>query len=191
MARKKDLTWGRINDILDFVYPSDEVERKINGMWRQMFVRCLDKTCKSYPYYKDSNIHPSLYYKSNLLKWFMSEPRWSEFVSHPELHWCIDKDMKCPGNKNYYPEYMTLTTQSDNSKERHKRNPNNKVRAILAISLDKKSKFLFKSFIDTTSKGFNKGNVYRCCEKVDKYKSHKGYKWYYLNYKHPFYLRKI
>ena len=105
-----------------------------------------------------------------------------------DLRWVIDKDIKQPGNRIYSPEFCILTLASTNCKDVLTRygNPKPK-RPIIAISSSKI--LLFHYLGDAHSKGFYQGNIVSCCK--GKIKSYKGYKWYYLNYKHGKRLRKI
>ena len=158
--------------------------RRIYDMWKNMWNRCRNPKHKKYKNYKDCKIHEDFRFLSNFVDWIISEPRFEEFCNTcDKISWCIDKDMKYVGNRNYYPEYMTLTTLSENSKEMINRrgNPNPKV-SVIAISDNKV--LLFKSVHDAQDKGFRHGCIKACIDKLPYYKTHKGYKWYRINYKH-------
>ena len=105
--------------------------------------------------------------------------------------WSVDKDSKCSGNKNYYPEYMTLMHHSDNARERINRNGDSFLKPkqpVIGIPLDDtKIIILVSSMSDVSKYGFDKGNIGRCLAK--KFKQHKGYKWYKVNFKHNKNLR--
>lgn len=86
---------------------------------------------------------------------------------------------------------MTLTTKSENTEERNNRrgNPNPKT-PVIAIDNNNNNKILlFKSTHDAQDKGFDSGNISRCANKSPRHKTHKGYKWYKVNYKHNLRLR--
>lgn len=151
--------------------------KKVYDMWRHMWARVYTR-----PDWFGCLIHPSFKYLSNYVGFIMSEPRFEEFtLTCDKVSWTIDKDAKDPNNRNYYPEYMTLCTKSENTQERNSRrgNPNPKV-PIIGIKGD--SVILLKSMFDGDAKRFNNGNISLCLNK--KRKTHKGYKWYKVNYKH-------
>ena len=149
--------------------------QKVYHMWKHMWSRV----------YTELNwfgclIHPDFKYLSNYVDWIMQEPRFEEFCNTcDKVMWSVDKDMKVPNNRNYYPECMTLTTRIENSEECIKRrgNPNPNI-PVIAINSSKV--LLFKSTRDARNKGFTQSTVSQCVNK--KHKSHKGYKWYKVNY---------
>ena len=155
---------------------------KVYDMWRDTWRRVY-----GHINYFGSLIHPSFKYLSNYVKWIEEQPRFNEFCKTcNKTMWSIDKDLKYPNNRYYYPEYMTLTTQSENTKERINRNgsPNRTPKKpVIGIPLDVMNKIVFTiSIKDVRKYGFDKGNVSKCLSKI--YKTHKGYKWYKLSYRH-------
>lgn len=164
--------------------------KKAYYLWYSNWDRCKNSKHPSYEYYKDCKIYEDFKYLSKFVDWLISEPRFKEFCETCDnISWSIDKDKKDINNRNYYPEYMTLTTVSENSKEMIDRrgNPNPKVPVI---AIDKNNKvLLFKSTLDAKKKGFDQGNISKCLK--GKYKTHKGYKWYKVSYSHNLRLRKI
>ena len=178
-------------DIKGFISNSSpKWHKNARRLWRKMWLRCYDPTSDNYQYYKDCKIHEKFRLFSNFLKWLESEPRFEDFKrTCGNIRWCIDKDMKCSRNRNYYPEYMTLTTQSINSKERNKRlgipdgNRNNRI-PIIGICDD--SILLFKSYAHAKEYKFYRSSIKKCYKNNKRYK---GYKWYRLNYKHGKVLR--
>lgn len=178
------LKYGRINDVPSSHYPSQDVDRVISVMWLNMFERVFNDKREGYQYWKDSKIHESLYLKSNFVKWIESEPLYDELVKNPKAGWCIDKDSKCPGNKNYYPEYMTLMLKSDNVKERNSRkgNPSLQIRKpIIGIPLDNKNFKIVFPYVNWYAKflgEFSDYSITKCAKGLKD--SYKGYKWYYL-----------
>ena len=156
--------------------------RKVYDMWRDTWGRVTDINNWRYEYYKDCKILEDYQFLSNYVKFVMSEPRFEEFTKTcDKVRWSVDKDKKDPNNRNYYPEYMTLTTQSENSKERNNRKdlPNPKV-PVIGIKVD--SIILLKSTKDGEAKGFDQSAISLCIRKL--HKTHKGYRWYRINYKH-------
>ena len=153
-------------------------------MWKNMWCRVTDPSNISYSNYKDCKIHDKFRIFSNFLKWLEKEPRFEEFCSTcHEVRWCIDKDIKCPGNRNYYPEFMTLTTQSENCRDRNSRfnysNSNHAKKSIIGVSLKDNSMIVFDAISHTVQSGFHSSNIIACL-KGDR-KSHKGYKWFYID----------
>ena len=75
-------------------------------------------------------------------------------------------------------------TQSENCIECINRNGTSKPKQpVVGIPLDDTKKIILTiSQKDVTKYGFDLGNVNRCLNK--KQKSHKGYKWLRVNYKH-------
>ena len=147
-------------------------------MWRLMWRRCYDPTSSHYRKYCLSIIHDDFRLLSNFIEWIQAQPRFEEFRSTcHEVSWTIDKDMKVDNNIHYYPEFMSLCTMSENSLERHKRNPNPS-KPIRAISLDGYSFIEFTSVNEVRDSGFTPSNVYACLK--GRQKSHKGYRWEYI-----------
>lgn len=166
--------------------------KKVYHMWRRMWKRVYTEI-----YWFGSLIHPSFKYLSNYVKWIESQPRFKEFCSTcDKTRWSVDKDSKYPGNKNYYPEYMTLMLGSENSiesinrnghpllkKDVARKNGRKRMKPVLGISLDDSKKIILTIARQDVSKyGFDPSVVGKCIAK--KRKHHKGYKWYKLNYKH-------
>lgn len=153
---------------------------RIYDMWRNMWKRVYSNV-----YYFGSLIHPSFKYLSNYVKWIESQPRFEEFCATcNKTKWSIDKDSKHLRNKNYYPECMTLMLGGENSIECINRNGHlNTKQAVLGVPLDDTNKItLAISHNDVSNYGFNQSAVSRCLAKIRK--SHKGYRWYKVNYKH-------
>ena len=161
---------------------------KIYRKWRSMWIRCYDPTHNDYPNYKHVIIADEFKIFSNYVKWIESQPRFEEFCSTcDKILWSIDKDKN---GGHYFPHMMILTTQSENTKEMLGRcgNPTSK-HPIIGVSSHKI--LLFTTEIEVRSKSFDAGAVGRCCKKTwQKRKNiYKGYKWYYINYKHGRRLR--
>lgn len=154
--------------------------KKVYQMWRDMWDRVYTRL-----YWFGSLIHPSFKYLSNYINWIESQPRFEEFCNTCDrVRWSVDKDAKYLGNKNYYPEYMTLMTVSENTIEviNRKDNPKSK-QPVIGISLDKTKKIILtKSTLDVINYGFIRRHVSSCLNK--KRKTHKGYKWLRLSYSH-------
>lgn len=143
------------------------------GMWRRV---------NENKYYKDCKIHENFKLFSNFLKWLENEPRFEEFkVTCHEVIWSIDKDSKLKGNRNYYPEFMSLITKSENSIERNTRcgYPYRKqMKPVIGFNLSNNVIMIFKSIQDVKNMNFNPRTVFDVC--IGKYSQHKGYKWKYL-----------
>ena len=157
-------------------------------MWRNMWDRCRNPSAIGYKNYKDCKIDENFRLFSNYLKWLENEPRFKEFCSTcHEVRWVTDKDMKLEGNRSYYPEYMTLTTQSENAKEVENRyhffeNGRGQTRPVLAIQ--NSTILLFKSIKDATlSLNRSTSGSIRRALKNSHWTAH-GFHWYYVNYKH-------
>ena len=154
--------------------------KKVYHMWYSRWYKCKNSNNNMYKYYKDCNIHEDFRYLSNFVTWIMNEPRFDEFTQTcDKVMWCIDKDAKDPNNRNYYPECMTLCTFEENTKEMLNRRGN--IVSIIAI-YDKNKILLFKSIRDAKYKGFDSRNINKCLK--GSYKTHKGYRWYKVNYSH-------
>ena len=157
---------------------------KVYDMWVRMWRRVYTRL-----YWFGSLIHPSFKYLSNYVAWIESRPRFEEFCSTcDKVMWSVDKDSKFSGNRDYYPEYMTLMTGSENSKERNARNglPGLKrMKPVIGIPLDNINKIILTiSRQDVSNYEFDPSSVGKCVAKKKKYKTHKGYKWFRLSYKH-------
>ena len=160
---------------------------KVYMMWRNMWKRVYTEL-----HWFGSLIHPSFKYLSNYADWVKTQPRFEDFCTTCDtIKWSVDKDAKYPGNKNYYPEYMTLMLGSDNSKDMITRNgaPSLKrMKPVIGISLDSTNKIILAISIKYVSNyGFDPSAVSKCIRKI--HDSHKGYKWYKANYKHNKHFR--
>ena len=163
--------------------------KKVYMMWRIMWKRVYGDI-----HWFGALIDPSFKYLSNYAKWVESQPNFEEFCATcNKVRWSIDKDSKCLGNRNYYPEYMTLMTQSENCIERNNRNGNpslKHMKPVIGIPLDRAKKIILTIGCNDVSKyGFNSCNVSSCL--ANRLKTHKRYKWYYVNYKHSLRLRRV
>ena len=177
---------------------------KIYDMWRSMWRRIYSSS-----YYYDCSVIDDWRLLSNYYNWFITLPNYQNFLDNLNLMWCIDKDDICPGNRCYCPEYCTLMLQSDNTKERLMRcgNPfsssdikrvcnfNEKARVNSGLSRRKPvigrgvKIILLMSAKDGKKFGFAPSNITNCLKK--RYFTHKGYKWYYINYKHNKRYRRV
>ena len=125
-----------------------------------------------------SLIHPDYKYLSNYVEFIEFQSSFTEFCETCDnTIWTIDKDGECPCNRNYYPEYMTLTTMSENFKERNKRkgspfldknnllkasiqNKKNLSKSVLGIKNNKI--ILLFSINDSKLLGFNPSTLCNC-----------------------------
>jgi hypothetical protein len=94
----------------------------------------------------------------------------------------VDKDKINPNNRCYFFEHLSIVTKKDNIKERNGRRglPKRKGKPLLAFN--HQIVLLFKSYTDAVSKNFDSRSIRYCLLKQRN--SHKGYKWYYINYSH-------
>ena len=158
--------------------------KKVYMMWHNMWNRCRNPNHPRYKDYKDCNIFKDFNCLSSYTDFIMSEPRFDEFTKTcDKIRWNIDKDTKDPNNRNYYPECMTLCTLSENDKERVDRCGNSFKKDIVPVIGIKDDFIILLKFVnDGSSKGFDPSTISKCLK--GKYKTHKGYKWFRINYKH-------
>lgn len=77
---------------------------KIYYIWRDEWNRCRNPKHPAYENYKDCKIYDDFKYLSKFVEWIISEPRFEEFCNTcDKVTWSVDKDMKNPNNRNYYP----------------------------------------------------------------------------------------
>ena len=100
---------------------------KIYQMWWSMFSRVNNS-----PYYKDVKIYQEFTKLSYFVSWIEQETLFEEFCETcDKIMWSIDKDIKNPNSRNYYPQNMTLVKHIDNIRElAYRNNPNNKHKKI-------------------------------------------------------------
>ena len=155
--------------------------KKVYTMWKDMWRRCRCENHSSYNYYKECLIYEPFRHLSNYVSWIIKQPRFNEFCNTCHFtRWNVDKDLK-GDNKCYFPEYMCLIPQSENSRERNQRRGSiYKRKPCIGIKSD--SVLLLKSLNDGELYGFNHTHISNCCKK--RYKTHKKYKWYFINYTH-------
>ena len=135
-------------------------------------------------------------YLSNFVNWVESQPSYSNFQSNPK-GWSIDKDIIRPNNRIYCYQFCILTTVSENSIDVNKRKPNYKAMhtkssrlkasnsrrvSVIGISLVNNQKFLCLGINSIEDYGFCLSCVRSCLNKQRK--THRGYRWYKVNYKH-------
>ena len=149
----------------------------VYSLWKGMHERVKDPKHPSYEWYKDCKIFSDYDFLSNYVNFILGEPTFNEFIQTcDEVIWSVDK-----ADRDYYPEYMSLVTQSENSKRRieDKGSPNKgNFKPIIGIALDN-SLIIFNSVNEAKEKGF-KGVYYSLNNKG---KLYKGYEWYYLDLK--------
>jgi hypothetical protein len=149
---------------------------KVYRMWRSMWSRVYNHLN-----YFGSLIEPRYSSLSEYAKDIQKLENFDLFKENPQ-GWSIDKDNKIKGNRDYYFEALSLVPRKENSKERMSRkgSPNkNHFKPIIGINIDSNFIIVFKSRNDAKDKGFDLGNITKCCQK--KIKSYKGYKWEYLD----------
>ena len=164
--------------------------KRVYKMWTHMWCRIyINPSNKDYEYYKNSKGYEPFRYLSNYVEWIMQEPRFEEFCNTCEnIKWCIDKDGKCLGNKCYYPQYMTLTTFVENSRESLERNGNPFIynnpakkqrRPIIGVGMN--SIIVFESIMDAEHYGVckSRSKLIDCLK--GRTRMYKKYKWYYLD----------
>lgn len=181
---------GIINDMPRGWINEEKWHRVVYNMWRGMHNRVKNPDSQRYQYYKDSKIHSDYDYLSKYVDFIESEPRFEEFkTTCHKVRWNVDKDMKCKDNKNYYPEFMTLCIDSENTRARVQDKGNSfkkEVKSAIGFSSDKI--FLFYPLSRVVNVGLSRQYITTCC----KYnKIYKGYKWKFVNYKHNKRYRKV
>ena len=142
------------------------------GMWR----RCKNPRDERYKYYKDVHIDESFRYLSNYIDIVTHLKNFDLLINNPSLY-AIDKDLK---DREYSPSSLTIITMSANSKEVFDRcgNPIPK-KPIIGIPVDNSKQVLvYKSLCDAEKDAFKNSSISECCR--GKKKTHKGYKWFYL-----------
>lgn len=87
--------------------------------WKKMITRCHD--LKNNPTYKDCTIQEELYCLAYFVQNCKYIDGYEEWIEHPELNWCLDKDIKFPGNKHYSINNCMFVLNSKNTKERLER----------------------------------------------------------------------
>ena len=189
------LQYGRINDMPRGWQSSSRLNYSIYRMWQHMFMRCYSENrTKKDKSYIGCIVCKEWFYLSNFLKWLEQQPSYKDFEIL-EYGYSIDKDMILEGNNVYCPEYCTLVTKSENSRESALRNRElSKAKyhpksPVIGISKDNKTIFLFKGFNEVTSKGFTPRGVRSVINKEYHY-TH-GFKFYRINFTHSLILRVV
>lgn len=119
-----------------------------------------------------------------------------------DFSWSIDKDIKIKGNRDYYFEALSLVTRNDNTKYTINERGNKHLlkvdrvevgrktrKPIIGISTLNGSVVLFKYLTESELRNFKSTCISNCLNK--RQKTHKGYKWLYVNYKHNKLFRKV
>ena len=178
----KVLKYGKINDLPRGWVSEEEWHRVIYDMWAKMWSRVNND-----PYYSNTLIQSEYRYLSKYVLAITQLDNFVLFKQNPK-GWCIDKDIK--GGKHYYFENLSLVPKSTNVKERNTRcrNPGySRRKYIIAIG---STILLYKSSRDASKDGFDYSSVSKACKnKYYNTNRYKGYRWYYVNYKHKKVLR--
>lgn len=170
---------------------------RIYSLWHHMIRRCYNKNSKDYKYYGEKNIKvcDRWLLLSNFvedIKLLENYDKWLENKKRYEL----DKDIKSDGeNKCYCLENCLFELKSKNISESNKRmsydftkTKEHKIkqrktsktkRKIIGIDEVSKKIIVINSIRSSNNFGFNPSCIWGCCNK--KRKTHKGYKWYYLD----------
>lgn len=170
------LKHGKVNDIIGFLSKDQPLWHwAIYNKWKNMW----DRVYGDIDYF-GCTIQPKYKYLSGYIEDVMKLDNFDKFKENPK-GWTIDKDIKGGTFEGYYFQYLSIVTNSDNSKDRNKRNgnPNGRnFKPIIGISIIDNSIIIFKSINDCKAKGFTSPSVIKCLK--SRAKSHKGYKWYYF-----------
>ena len=196
------LKYGNINDMPGFLAKTNpKWHYVVYDMWKDMWDRVY-----THINYFGKTIQPKYKYLSGYIEDFQKLENFDLFKENP-YGWSIDKDIKGGTYIGYYFQYLSLITRSDNCSDANNRrsykdiqynhlhtsesvakSSKSREKSIIGISLTNKSILIFKSLKDAKTQGFS-SNLSKCLKKCQS--SHKGYKWYYINYKHNKRLRKI
>ena len=142
-----------------------------------MWKRCNNPENKNYPNYKDCKIDERYRYFSNYINDIKQLENFDKLCKEPSK-WDVDKDKIDSNNRHYYFEHLSIVSENENNDERHQRKPIPK-KPIKGISLHDGTVITFNSINDAKENGFDAGHISKCCR--GKLKSHKGYKWEYIN----------
>ena len=193
MAMHKILKYGRINDMYKGWQSESKLNYSIYRMWTHMFDRCY--TCnrnKKNQSYIGCTVCSDWVLLSNFIKWLETQPLYEEFKLY-QKGYSIDKDSIKANNRHYCPEFCTLVSKSDNSRESAFRNKElSKAKyhpktPVIGISKDKNIIYLFKGFNDVQSRGFTPRGVRSVINK-DYHYTH-GFKFYRISYNHGLFFR--
>ena len=167
---------GKYGEVYDKPYGWKKQEiwrQKAYDMWKRIWSRV--STNSSY----NCNIYSRFKFFSDFLNWLESEPRFEEFCSTcHKIRWCIS--IKKDDNSHYYPQYITLCTQSEVCTLRnHKHGTPTAPKSVIGISLDGTKTLIFNKVSDVADKGFDVNDVIDVCKK--RRDTYKDYRWFYIN----------
>ena len=137
--RKRTTKYGGIND-----YP--KCNAKTYNLWKDMLRRCNDTEFHQTKgrTYADCIVCEEWYTLSNFVRDIQTLENYDLWKENKG--YCIDKDIKIPGNKVYSKETCIFTTISNNAKDAMKRNPqvakNAQERRKMPITLSKNGETL-------------------------------------------------
>lgn len=179
---------GAVNDMPRNWKRQSELNYRIYNMWIHMIRRCYNKEIhENHPTYKNCTVQKELLYLSNFVNWIEQEEYYEDFVKdHSARKWSIDKDILYKGNKEYAIGKIKLVTLSENSSDannriNHKENAKSLRIPIVAVNIKNNNDIKYYDSMRDAERdiyGFNHSKISSCCQ--GKRKSHKGYKWYYL-----------
>lgn len=151
--------------------------------WIKMWDRCKNPKSKAYKTYKNCEIDERYRYLSNYVKDVMSLENFDKLCENPSL-WVIDKDIKDVDNRGYFLDKLSIISRKENVRERNNRlgNPASiKRKPVIGINIKNGKMLCFNFICQCEERGFLSSNIVNCLK--GRYKSHKGYRWYYLELK--------
>ena len=180
------LKYGKVNDMPYGWISESDVNRAIYCMWQNMWYRIYNDI-----HYFGRTIQFDYKFLSHFAYDVSRLNNYDTFRDNPK-GWTLDKDIKGGHLDGYYFPFLSLVSRADNSLECMNRiQPKSKDKVpIIGIHIKFDQIKLYKSMLDANKDGFHIKACIPECLKGNR-KTHKGYKWYYINYKHNKRLRKI
>lgn len=165
--------------------------RSLYNRWKHMWVRCKNPLSPDYATYKDIPIDESFRLLSIYVDTVSKLINFDRLCDEPN-NYHIDKDLKY---REYSPKSLSIVHHSENRKEMFDRcgHPYNSVKAtrtqwlnrkrLIAINIETGHVRVYTCAPDAKRlHGFDPSHIGRCAKGLEV--AHKGYKWYYVNFKH-------
>lgn len=179
-----------INDVKGVMSKNNKLNNRIYYLWKSMLRRCY---CEDFlilcPSYRGCSVCERWHRLSNFMNDIRHIDGYDLWVNSDDNRYCLDKDIKIKGNKEYSINTCKFVTIQENSKDAttrvdYKEKSKNtdyiaisskRMTPVVGISVIDGSELKFKSMQEANKHGFHHSAISRCCS--GKLKQYKGYTW--------------
>ena len=165
--------------------PKKDFSEREYKTWNIMIHRCYDSNFhKDHPTYKDATVCKRWLCFEYFLDDLPLIEGYNYWLEHPNERIALDKDIKGNGSKVYCLENCKFISNIDNIKESRNRNGSvgfcSEPKPVVGVNKITGEVIRFESAREAQRQtGISQSQIGHCCRKEPKYKSAKGYYWYF------------